>query len=130
MNKRIVSWLVCNIFSAFCYVSIFLSKDYQILDDSCYFGNMNDFFQSSYFFLQTRNVDSKKNLGEFPAFVSAILERISMLPKREDVETTGLDQLTVSNCVFLPFIQNDSVNQQCKSCSFLFFVFVCICVMR
>lgn len=103
MNKRIVSWLVCYIFSAFCYVSIFLSKDYQILDDSCYFGNMNDFFNLLTFFLQTRNVDSKKNLGEFPAFVSAILERISMLPKREDVETTGLDQLTVSNCVFLPF---------------------------
>lgn len=48
------------------------------------------------FCYETRNVDSKKHLGEFPAFVSAILERISILPKREDAETIGLDQLTVN----------------------------------
>ncbi|KAM5573817.1 alkylated DNA repair protein ALKBH8 [Rosa sericea] len=48
------------------------------------------------FCYETRNVDSKKNLGEFPAFVSPILERISMLPKLEDVETIALDQLTVN----------------------------------
>ncbi|XP_004300541.1 PREDICTED: alkylated DNA repair protein alkB homolog 8-like [Fragaria vesca subsp. vesca] len=48
------------------------------------------------FCYEVRNVDSKKNLGEFPSFVSPILERISMLSKREDVETIALDQLTVN----------------------------------
>lgn len=54
--------------------------------------------------LQTRNVDSRKNLGELPAFVSPILERIAMLPMREDAEAIVLDQLTVCNYVFLHLI--------------------------
>ncbi|CAB4278955.1 unnamed protein product [Prunus armeniaca] len=47
------------------------------------------------FCYETRNVDSRKNLGELPAFVSPILERIAMLPMREDAEAIILDQLTV-----------------------------------
>lgn len=65
-------------------------------------------------FWQTRNVDSKKNLGEFPSFVSPILERISMLSKREDVETIALDQLTVSNCAFVNCNLDKAVNRECK----------------
>lgn len=48
------------------------------------------------FCYETRNVDSRKNLGELPAFVSSILERIAMLPMREDAEAIVLDQLTVN----------------------------------
>ncbi|CAL8155283.1 unnamed protein product [Prunus armeniaca] len=48
------------------------------------------------FCYETRNVDSRKNLGELPAFVSPILERIAMLPMREDAEAIILDQLTVN----------------------------------
>ncbi|CAL9028557.1 unnamed protein product [Prunus brigantina] len=48
------------------------------------------------FCYETRNVDSRKNLGELPAFVSPILERIAMLPMCEDAEAIVLDQLTVN----------------------------------
>ncbi|XP_034216453.1 alkylated DNA repair protein ALKBH8 homolog isoform X2 [Prunus dulcis] len=48
------------------------------------------------FCYETRNVDSRKNLGELPAFVSPILKRIALLPMREDAEAIVLDQLTVN----------------------------------
>ncbi|XP_050153082.1 alkylated DNA repair protein ALKBH8 homolog isoform X1 [Malus sylvestris] len=49
------------------------------------------------FCYETRNVDSRKNLGELPRFVSPILERISMLPNCKDDEAIVLDQLTVND---------------------------------
>ncbi|XP_010518968.1 PREDICTED: alkylated DNA repair protein alkB homolog 8 isoform X2 [Tarenaya hassleriana] len=44
----------------------------------------------------TRNVDTKKRLGELPSFVSPILERISLFPNLDDPASLNLDQLTVN----------------------------------
>lgn len=60
------------------------------------FPSVSDFlYNSNFLVLQTRNVDSRRNLGELPRFVSPILERISMLPNCKDDEAIVLDQLTV-----------------------------------
>ncbi|XP_021647797.2 alkylated DNA repair protein ALKBH8 homolog isoform X2 [Hevea brasiliensis] len=48
------------------------------------------------FCYETRNVNTKEQLGELPSFVSSILERISSLPDLGDSASLVLDQLTVN----------------------------------
>lgn len=46
--------------------------------------------------VQTRNVDSKQQLGELPSFVSPLLEKMSMFQKLDGIPADiALDQLTV-----------------------------------
>ncbi|XP_050235169.1 alkylated DNA repair protein ALKBH8 homolog [Mercurialis annua] len=48
------------------------------------------------FCYETRNVDTKKQLGEFPPFVSSVLERIFSFPQLGESANLVLDQLTVN----------------------------------
>lgn len=52
---------------------------------------------SPFCFVQIRNVNTKRCLGELPSFLSPILERISLCPtfKNADPDRIVLDQLTV-----------------------------------
>lgn len=52
---------------------------------------------SPFYFVQIRNVNTKRCLGELPSFLSPILERISSCPtfKNVDPDSIVLDQLTV-----------------------------------
>ncbi|CAH2034753.1 unnamed protein product [Thlaspi arvense] len=63
----------------------------------------------------TRNVDTKKRLGELPSFVSPILERISLLPNLDC--DLNLDQLTVneypSGVGLSPHIDTHSAFEDC-----------------
>ncbi|XP_035543707.1 alkylated DNA repair protein ALKBH8 homolog isoform X4 [Juglans regia] len=45
---------------------------------------------------ETRNVNTRRKLGELPSFVSLILERISSFPNLDDSANIVLDQLTVN----------------------------------
>uniref|UniRef100_A0A5B7AMY2 RRM domain-containing protein n=1 Tax=Davidia involucrata TaxID=16924 RepID=A0A5B7AMY2_DAVIN len=47
------------------------------------------------FCYETRNVNTKRHLGELPPFVSSILERVSLFPNLDDAANILLDQLTV-----------------------------------
>jgi len=56
----------------------------------------------------TRNVDTKKRLGELPSFVSPILERIYLFPNFDNGSASlNLDQLTVYHQTL--YIDQDSV---------------------
>lgn len=48
------------------------------------------------FCYDTRNVNTKEQLGELPSFVSSILKRISSLSDLGDSESLAVDQLTVN----------------------------------
>ncbi|XP_040987342.1 alkylated DNA repair protein ALKBH8 homolog isoform X3 [Juglans microcarpa x Juglans regia] len=48
------------------------------------------------FCYETRNVNTRRKLGELPSFVSLILERISSFPNLDDSANIVLDQLTVN----------------------------------
>ncbi|XP_059641446.1 alkylated DNA repair protein ALKBH8 homolog isoform X2 [Cornus florida] len=48
------------------------------------------------FSYETRNVDTKRKLGELPSFVSSILERVSLFPDLDGAANMILDQLTVN----------------------------------
>ncbi|XP_043696440.1 alkylated DNA repair protein ALKBH8 homolog isoform X2 [Telopea speciosissima] len=48
------------------------------------------------FLYETRNVDTKQQLGELPPFVSPILKKISSFPHIENAEDVTLDQVTVN----------------------------------
>lgn len=48
------------------------------------------------FCYQTRNVNTKHQLGELPSFVSHVVDRISMFPNSENAADASLDQLTVN----------------------------------
>ncbi|KFK44933.1 hypothetical protein AALP_AA1G321700 [Arabis alpina] len=66
----------------------------------------------------TRNVDTKKKLGELPLFVSTILERISLFPNLDnDPASLSLDQLTVneypSGVGLSPHIDTHSAFEDC-----------------
>ncbi|KFK44931.1 hypothetical protein AALP_AA1G321500 [Arabis alpina] len=66
----------------------------------------------------TRNVDTKKKLGELPSFVSTILERISLFPNLgNDPASLSLDQLTVneypSGVGLSPHIDTHSAFEDC-----------------
>ncbi|CAN8303739.1 unnamed protein product [Cochlearia groenlandica] len=66
----------------------------------------------------TRNVDTKKYLGELPSFVSSILERISLFRDLDkDPSSLNLDQLTVneypSGVGLSPHIDTHSAFEDC-----------------
>ncbi|KAA8521052.1 hypothetical protein F0562_011795 [Nyssa sinensis] len=48
------------------------------------------------FCYETRNVNTKRHLGELPPFVSSILERVLLFPNLDDAANVVLDQLTVN----------------------------------
>ncbi|KAL5550640.1 hypothetical protein UlMin_000816 [Ulmus minor] len=48
------------------------------------------------FCYETRNVNTKQQLGELPSFVSPLLERISKSPEIDDAASISLNQLTVN----------------------------------
>ncbi|XP_021903098.1 alkylated DNA repair protein alkB homolog 8 [Carica papaya] len=48
------------------------------------------------FCYDTRNIDTRRHLGELPSFVSLILEKISLFPNCDNPASLILDQLTVN----------------------------------
>jgi hypothetical protein len=70
-----------------CYMTIKLQNHVIVLIN----------LDSSFNFVQIRNVNTKRCLGDLPSFLSPILERIPSSPafKNVDPDSIVLDQLTV-----------------------------------